>query len=153
METRGSGLGIRKNFPPWGRLRSLHPSRYQTRTGHSSEQPGLAWGWPSPEQETTLETSRGPVQPELSCVPMIYIFICLRSAHLLSPTYKLLFSSHRFHFPLTLFNQQTVLLSWSFTWTPLAAGSCVAAKVRCREATRGQMVPQDFHQERSEEGP
>lgn len=81
-----------------GRLCRLRPGRCQAPSGYSPEQPGLAWGWPSPEPDTVLETSWGAVQPELSCVPMIYVFICLSSAHLLSPIYRLLFSSHLFHF-------------------------------------------------------
>jgi len=54
----------------------------------------LVWPGADPvrSKETTLNASRGPVQPELSCVAVIYIFICLRSTRLLSPIYKLLFS-------------------------------------------------------------
>lgn len=134
------------------RLCRLHPGRCQAPTGHSLEQPDLGWGWPCPEQgDHTRDLLRCCSVWIVLC--SYDLCLCLRSAYLLSPIYKLQFSSHLFHFPLTLFNQQTVLLCWSFMWTPLAAGVCVAEKEPpYRDATRSQIIQQEFHQERSKEG-
>lgn len=99
---------------------------------HTSSIP-LTWGW--------LCWAGDLPRSCPTWVFLAHVFICLRSAHLLSPTS--LFSSHPFHFPLTSLKQQAELLCWVFCE---CTGSCPAAEGQCR----GQMG-QDSHQERSNE--